>query len=394
MIAEIAFWVCVTALLHSYLFYPLLLQFVARNKKKLPYITYNSEDDLPYVTVIMAVYNEEAVISEKIDSLLESNYPTNKLTITIGSDGSEDGTDSIIQAYAEEDSRIQFFRFDNRNGKPNIINKLVSHKDISSNNILIFTDANVIFTNSTIYEMVKYFKDPSIGLVGSNVLNKNINKGGISSQEKFYIQRENHLKYLEGLCWGTMMGAFGACYAIQKENFKPLPSNFLVDDFYITLHVLQKGKSTINNLDAICYEDVSNEIQKEFTRKIRISTGNFQNLSVYYSLLWPPFTVLSFSFLSHKVLRWLGPFFLVIALATSAYLSFGNIFYTILFTLQGITMTIPAIDYLLKKKQIHSLALRFVTYFYSMNLALLIGFINFIKGVRSNVWQRTKRHQP
>src|SRR5690606_16045091 len=101
--------------------------------------------------------------------------------------------------------------------------------------------------------------------------------------------------YREGLIWGTMMGAFGGLYSIRKSFFAPVPRNFLVDDFYITMHALAKGKLAINELSAVSYEDASNKISEEFRRKVRISAGNFQNLSVYKKLLWPPFTGLAFS---------------------------------------------------------------------------------------------------
>jgi cellulose synthase/poly-beta-1,6-N-acetylglucosamine synthase-like glycosyltransferase len=392
MIAETAFWVCVAALFHSYVFYPVLLHFLTGNQE-LHHSAYNEEDKLPPVKIFMSVYNEEDVIRQKLDSLLATTYPLDQLLICIGSDGSSDDTDRILQDYADHHHCIYFQRYSGRKGKANILNDLVANASTDQDEVYIFTDANVMFTQSTIFELVKYFKDASIGLVGANVINREIKEDGISHQEQAYIQRENYVKHLEGLCWGTMMGAFGACYAIRSSHFKPIPANFLMEDFYITMNVLKQGKKAINNLDAICYEDVANDLTEEFKRKVRISAGNFQNLSVYYSLLWPPFNGLAFSFLSHKVLRWLGPFFLIIALITSGYLAPGNIFYTVLFFLQGIPLLFPLLDHLLRKGQFHSLILRFIAYFYSMNLALLIGFFKYLKGVKTNVWQPTKRYE-
>ena len=166
-----------------------------------------------------------------------------------------------------------------------------------------------------------------------------------------------------------------------------------MDDFYITMHLLEAGGKTINELDAQCYEDVSNKISEEFRRKVRISIGNFQNLGRYKHLLWPPWTGRAFAFFSHKVLRWMGPFLLLLLLFSSAILGFQTFFFGLLFAGQVLLMLAPIADALLKKLNIHVFLLRFVSHFYLMNLALLIGFFKYIKGVESNVWKPTQRYQ-
>ena len=129
----------------------------------------------------------------------------------------------------------------------------------------------------------------------------------------------------------------------------------------------------------------------EFRRKIRISSGNFQNLRTFCRLLWPPFSGLSFSFMSHKVLRWLGPFFLLLLLLAGFMLSRESQFYRVLLLAQGILLAVPFLDLLLRKIGIHIVFLRFITYFYSMNLALLLGFFKFLTRRETNVWKPTKR---
>src|SRR5690606_20929272 len=143
--------------------------------------------------------------------------------------------------------------------------------------ILILTDANVYFEPHTIYELVKHYKNSEIALVGGLIINTNIKKTGISYQEKTYLSNENLIKYREGILWGTMVGAFGGVYSIRKENEHPVPKNYVRDEFYITMHVIQDGKKAITELTATCYEDISNIIKEEFKRKVRISIGNFQN---------------------------------------------------------------------------------------------------------------------
>ncbi|PLX06206.1 MAG: hypothetical protein C0596_17150 [Marinilabiliales bacterium] len=201
------------------------------------------------------------------------------------------------------------------------------------------------------------------------------------------------IKHNEGKLWGTMMGPFGGCFAIRRELYSPVPINFLVDDFYICMKVLEKGYKSVNNVDAIVLEDVSNNLSDEFRRKIRIATGDFQNLWEFKKLLWPPFTGLSFSFLSHKILRWLTPLFMILSYGLNLLLAFYYDFYLYMFIAYNFIYILLITDFLLKKIKIHNVFLRFITHFMSMNLALLIGMIKAMKGVKTNVWKPTKRNQ-
>ena len=125
------------------------------------------------------------------------------------------------------------------------------------------------------------------------------------------------MKYQEGVVWGAMMGAFGGCFAVRRACYHPAPAEFLVDDFYITMAVLRDGYQAINELDAICYEDVSDHLPEEFRRKARISAGNFQNLGEFRPLLCPPWRGVAFAWWSHKVLRWCTPQLLLLLLAAT-----------------------------------------------------------------------------
>jgi cellulose synthase/poly-beta-1,6-N-acetylglucosamine synthase-like glycosyltransferase len=251
----------------------------------------------------------------------------------------------------------------------------------------------VIFDEDTLTNIMEPFANPSIGLVDTQMINLGMKREGISFQEKAYISREVRIKHLESQLWGVMMGPFGGCFAIRKQLFEPVPPTFLVDDFFLNMKVLESGYQAVNNPAARVYEDVSNDLSIEFRRKIRIATGNFQNLRRFIGLLSPARPALAFCFLSHKVLRWLGPVFLVAAFVSLAFLSFHSLFYRIsLFAYAGLLL-IPAVDYLLKKLNLHFQIFRFITHFLGMNLALIIGMVRYLKGVKTNVWQPTKRHQ-
>jgi len=383
------FWISVFLVVFSYAVYPLILKLLAMGKKT-NQVLFN-EPELPFISVIIAAFNEEGVIGEKIQSVLNSSYPNDKLEILVGSDASFDQTIPIVHNLSETNQSIRYFDFSERRGKPSVVNDLVSN---SKGEILVLTDANVFFSTDTLLQLARNFKNPEIGLVDTNMVNKGLKKEGISYQEKAYISREVKIKHLEGLIWGTMMGPFGGCYAIRREDYSEVPPHSLVDDFYINMKVLEKGKKTVNELHAIVYEDVSNDLKAEFRRKTRIATGNFQNLMRFGHLLWPPWSGVAFSFLSHKVLRWFGPILLIIALLANIPLLHQHWIYQVALAGQLFLMFgIPVIDWLLKKFNIHIAPLRLVLHFYSMNLALLTGMYLYLKGVKSGVWKPTPRHQ-
>ena len=387
--ANILFWACVFAVFHSYVLFPAILRLLGALRKASPASQHSSHQQ-PMVSILLSAYNEEAVIEEKIRSVFQTHYPQSLFEIIIGSDNSTDRTAEIIEKLTKELAGIRFYNFSVRQGKPNVINKLISE---SRGSILILTDANVIFDENTLDQITAPFIDPTVGLTDTQMINLGMKREGISFQEKAYISREVQIKYLESRLWGVMMGPFGGCFAIRKELFEPVPTNFLVDDFFLNMKVLESGYKAVNNPAAMVYEDVSNDLSIEFRRKIRIATGNFQNLSRFKKLLSPANPALAFCFLSHKVLRWFGPIFLIIALLSLVFLSFTSMLYFLLVLVYTGVLLVPAIDYQLKKLNLHFAILRFITHFLSMNLALIIGMMRYLKGVKTNVWQPTKRHQ-
>lgn len=384
---HILFWFSVLMIFHSYVLFPLILKLKA-GKKTMEFPSLDKHE-YPFISILVSAFNEEAVIEEKIESVFKSDYPNDKFELLIGSDNSSDRTNEIVEGFAKKHPNLIFKPYLKRRGKQNVVNDLYQ---LSKGSILILTDANVIFDTNTISEIARAFKDPKVGLVDTNMINRGMKKEGISHQEKAYISREVMIKQHESVVWGSMMGPFGGCYAIRHEDYSKVPSNALVDDFYINMKIFEKGKMAVNNLNAKVFEDVSNDLRIEMIRKIRIATGNFQNLKWFSHLLWPINNGVAFTFFSHKVLRWLGPFFLVIAFVTSLAL-INTPFYQLALMFQVLGFFVPFFDFILRKVNIHNKLLRFITHFYSMNLALLIGFFRFTRGVKSGVWKVTKRNQ-
>ena len=371
-------------ILHTYVFYPLFMILIYRNSNHNQLLFY-SDDELPSIAILIAAYNEEKVIEKKILSVFNTNYPSSKLKVFIGSDASTDRTDQIISNLTITYSNLEFIKFNGRVGKISIINHLQS---LCDEPVLILSDANVIFKQNTIFELVKYFKDSNVGLVSANIIKESSNNDGISYQEKKYLNFENKIKASESYAFNFIMGAEGGCYAIRNNLFSKVPSNFIVDDFFITMQVLErKNYALLNNL-AVCIEDVTTDISSEYRRKVRISSGNFQNLFFFKHLLFD-FSSICFAFWSHKVLRWLTPFFIFICLFSSVFLIPYHKFFIWISCIQLVLLLFPLFNYFFK---FNNVFLKFIAHFYLMNFALFEGFIKFIKGIKSSIWEPINRN--
>lgn len=388
LLLQIIFWTSFVLIAQTYLLYPIFVRLLGSFFKP-NNIIFERNEDLPKVSVLMAAHNEEKVITAKITSILESDYPIEKIEILIGSDCSSDATNEIIEKFALEYSQLKFFPFYERTGKIGIINHL-SKK--ASGKIFLLTDANVLLAKTTIFELVKHFKNETIGLVDSQMQHNNVKADGISQQESAYISNEIKIKLAEGNIWGAMMGPFGGCFAIRAALFEDVPNSYLVDDFYISMRVLQKKFKCINEPKALVFEDVSNNISAEFKRKIRISAGNFQNLRHFTPMLFS-FNGVAFAFLSHKVLRWKTPFLVIIILGIFPFLlSVSSIYFyfgCLILTFIGFIF----IDLILKLFFVNISFFRFATHFTVMNIALFLGFFKYLKGIKSSIWEPTERFQ-
>jgi cellulose synthase/poly-beta-1,6-N-acetylglucosamine synthase-like glycosyltransferase len=339
----------------------------------------------------MAAYNEEKVMEEKINSIFQSNYPVGLIEVCVGSDNSSDNTNKILERLSQKYPNLKTFFYNERNGKIKIINDLFSKANAD---ILIITDANVMFDKNTIQELVHSTSDEKVGLVDTRMLHSGIQADGISKQENLYISNEVKVKNHEGMLWGTMMGPFGGCYAVKKSLFKPIPLNFLVDDFFVNMNVLTQGYKAVSNLNAKVYEDVSNNLMHEFKRKVRIATGDFQNLWHFLSVFKNLFSPVSFCFFSHKVLRWFTPFFLLLAFISLVFLSLLGAKLYLYFLLTGVLfLLLVFVERLAAVIHINIGVLRILTHFFYMNTALMVGFFKFLLGVKSSVWEPTPRLQ-
>ncbi len=397
LLAYLLFALCVAALLHTYVLYPLLVRLAA---SALPGNTlqFASDDtDLPRVTVLMSLHNEEKVIAEKMHALQALQYPAALLRFYIGSDASSDQTNAIVADFAQKDPRIEFFPFAIRRGKPPVINELAARAlteyPAGAGHVFLLTDASAMPEPDALWRLIRHFKNPQIGVVDAHMRGIGLRREGISRSEAQYLSGEVLLKHAEGKLWGKMIGPFGGCYALRSDLFEPVPPNSLVDDFYLVFRVLERGYAAINELEAICYEGATHRIRDEFKRKKRIAAGNFQNLARFRRWAFRPFCALGFAFISHKILRWLGGFFIAAAWFSCAWLAFQNQFFQALFWLFSFALFgIPLLDRLAQSFRIQLPVLKHLAYFLAMNAALIAGFVKWRRGVRDNVWERTERY--
>lgn len=388
LLLKILFFISLIGILHTYLFYPLFMlgwSKISPKQNKEALKTKNK----PTVEIIFAAYNEESVIQEKIISSFKSIYPAEKLSVRIGTDNCTDSTNSIIRDLQKEYPSLHLKAFSERTGKSGIINQLVQE---SKADYLILTDANIIFNEETISELVESLKPEKVGIVGGNIIYKDVDSNGISAQEDSYLKLENGIKQAESQLFKAVMGVEGGCYSIKRELFPTIPPLFFMEDFYVTLSVIEKRYQVLFNSDALCFEDVSTHKKEEYKRKIRISIGNFQNLNRFKGLIIKRFFPVGFAFLSHKVLRWLTPFFLISMLLTSVIMGFSMPLFMWIAILYSAFLFAGALGILFSQRKSASW-IKYPGHFIYMNLALLKGFFIYLKGVKTNVWQPTSRNQ-
>ena len=379
---------------HSYVGFPWLLARQARGRT-LPGPTYAPDaPDLPAVDVLLAVHNEQAVLVEKVRRTFATTYPAGKVRLLVGSDNSTDGTNELLAQLAQEFPGRDYQVFTERQGKPGVMQHLSARATAP---VLVLTDANVFFEPDTLLELVRHFRRPAVGLVAANVAAPPPTPGeptsGVLAQERAYLARENLLKYREGVLWGATIGAHGGAFAVRRTAYVPAPAGFVVDDFFISQSVLRAGFQTVLNPAAHATEDVGDLLPEEFRRKARIAVGNFQNLREFRGLLWPPWRGAAYAYWSHKVLRWLTPQLLLLALAANVALlalGGGNGLWWLTLLPQLLLPALALLDWLGAPRWP---GLRYARHFYAMNAALLLGWWRYLRGQRSAVWQPTQRNQ-
>ena len=384
----------IAGVLQTYWWYP---KATIRRARDAPSRAYPGVSDIPAwppVHVLMAAHNEEAVLQRKLATLSAQDY-RGQLNIYVGSDDSTDRTNAILRAHAATDRRFHPTLFTERRGKPGIINELAGRA--GAHGIYVLTDAGVLLRPDTITELVRPMAfDETIGLVDATMVQTGAVAEGIGATEAEYIDGEVALKRAEGKLWGTTIGPFGGCFALRANCFRPVPPTFLVDDFYLCMSAYEQGYRGISSTTAVVEETVGQRLVDEFRRKVRISSGNWQNLVRFRRLWWPPTGGrLAYALFSHKILRWWTPILLILGALSwlGLYALTGNYWVGALLAMAvTAVLGVAAADVFLATFGIHVRPLRAMRYFLAMNAALLVGFYRYLTGITSNVWQPSNRN--
>lgn len=365
-------------LVHAYIIFPLWM--IYAGKKSQP--QKGSAPDFR-VAILLAVYNEEDVLKQKLESTLNTTFPLSNLTIWVASDASTDGTDAILAHYDRQYPQVHYRRFQERSGKAKVINQLASE---TTADILVMTDADTFFFPETLNNLLEPFKDPMVGGVQANLINKVDDKEQVAFQEISYNKRELKIKQGEGTK-GAVIGAGGYCYAIRKALYTPVPNGFYVDDFFVFMRVLQQGFKTSFAEKAYCTMEVSGSSEVQFQRKVRISKGNFQNLAYFTDLSNPFGGFVGLAFFSHKVVRWMGPFLLLMMLIANLLLLPFHPVFQVTLTLQLGLFVLGLIDLLFRQFNWNVVPMRFISHFLLMNLALMVGFFQYLLNPADGTWE-------
>jgi cellulose synthase/poly-beta-1,6-N-acetylglucosamine synthase-like glycosyltransferase len=373
--ALIVFLVSSFAVLYSYTIYPLLLALLPGWREA----PRSDAGECRSLSILLSVYNEEKHIAARIDNLLALDYPADKVQVLIGSDGSTDRTDDLVRQCSSP--RIELHAFSPRRGKPSVLNRLVV---LAQGDLLVFTDANTMFAPDALRKLVRHFADPKIGGVCGRLV---FPSASTKTHETPYWKLETYLKQRESAI-DSCLGANGGIYAIRRTAWPGIPNNTLIDDFVIGMRVREQGLRLIYDAEAIATEELPQSVSHEMTRRIRIGAGGFQALLLCWRSLLPWRGVYTFAFWSHKVLRWLSPFFMLTGLVSNIVLLPHPLF-AVLLALQLTFYALALVGAVRRGRKFVLFSGPY--YFVTINLALLLGFFRFITHTQQAAWKRTAR---
>jgi len=383
---RITFVVSIAVISYTYLGYGMLMWAVATIKQKIFPVKSKSNLSYPSVALVVAAYNEETFIREKIRNSLDLTYK-GELEIVFITDGSNDGTASIVAEYQQ----IRHLHQSERKGKTDALNRAIA---LIQSDLIVFSDANCLLNKECILQLIPHFQNPLIGgVAGEKRIFFDPNEK-VSQGEGLYWKYESFLKRLDAQVH-TTVGAAGELFALRRELYTNVPSQVILDDLYQSLQVCLKGKIVAYEPNAYAIETASVSFGDEMKRKSRICAGAFQAMSLMpqlFNILTYP--ILAFQFISHRALRWtLSPVALVLLLATNIFLAIDNrgAVYIMMLCLQLLFYLMAGAGWLLSRRNKKLKILYVPLYFLFMNLAVFKGFYLFLNGRQSVLWDKAER---
>lgn len=375
-LTELIFWLSLGLILYTYIGYPLILAVILSMKNHSR--RGRSADSMPSVTLVISMYNEEKILEGKVRNLSEIDYPSDRLEILIGSDGSSDATAKLLQQVTMPNLRVCVFQ--HRRGKASVLNDLV---EMATGEIIVFSDANTMFQRETVRLLVGPFEEKETGGVSGEL----VLEGQGNTGESLYWKYETFVKRLESTVH-TLVGATGGVYAIRRNLYEPLPSDrSIADDFVTPLRVVERGYQVRYVPDAVAVEQGEESVMGEFQRKVRIGAQNFNAIPLFKSLLDPSRGFVAFALWSHKVIRWIVPFLLVALAGATIVLEPLGIVYRWSFIIEVAFCLAAAVGIVSERWKFHNPVFTLPYYFLAMNTALFLGFLRSILGSQSPTWE-------
>lgn len=373
---SVLFWVMFATIAYVYVGYPLLLWIVAVTRRPAVFPTASAD---PTVTLVISAFNEDAVIEAKLENSRALDYPREKLEVLVVSDASDDETDVIVRR--NEDRMIRLLRMQERGGKTLGLNEGVRQ---ARGDIIVFSDANAMYQASAIRQLIECFVDERTGAAVGESRYEDSEEGS-DQNESLYWRYELWIKAMETAS-GSVVGGDGAIYAVRRHLYRDMSADAL-SDFVNPLQVVKQGYRCVYAREAICVEEAAASYQKEFRRKVRIVNRAWRAMWTMADLLnvfrygW-----FSIKIVSHKLLRWLIPVFLISLYVSNAFLLGAGWFYVAFFTTQTLFYVLAIIGYLLRSRSGLPAFLSIPYYFCLVNVASLFGIIEAYLGKTYTTW--------
>lgn len=371
------FWIGLVGSLYSYFLYPLLLILVSRQRTERA-----APAELPAMTLIVTAHNEAHRIREKLDNCLELDYPRERLEILVASDASDDGTDEIAAEYADRGVRV--VRAVERRGKEWAQLQAVQ---AARGDILVFSDVATMIAPEALHRLAADFADPAVGAVSSE--DRFVAPDGQVVGEGLYVRYEMWLRRLESGAAG-LVGLSGSFFAARREVCQDWDIQ-APSDFNTALNSVSHGYVAISDPELLGYYPAIKDESREYQRKLRTVLRGITGLMRHLGVLNPfKFGFFSVQVFSHKVMRWMVPWFLILLLVASIGLAGDHWFYALALAGQ------VAFYLLVLGGAVSSGLRRFaivkVPYFFvQVNVAIAHAFVSFLFGKRITVWQPSKR---
>jgi cellulose synthase/poly-beta-1,6-N-acetylglucosamine synthase-like glycosyltransferase len=376
MLWQGVFWVCACVIVYVYAGYPWLVKtlakYVGNPVARAPI--------RPTITVVIAAYNEERGIRVKLDNVTRLDYPSDLVDVIVTSDASSDGTDAIVMAY--DPSRVRLLRVEGRRGKTACQNIAV---EAASGEIVVFTDATTRVDPHALIALVENFADASVGCAAGSLVYEAKAENATAHGGAAYWSYELGLRRAESAL-GSLVGVSGCLYAVRRSAYRPIAPE-LISDFVITMRLREQGLRAVLEPAAVCFEETLDKTGQELSMRVRVAVRSINALVAERRLLNPVrFGRYAWQLWSHKALRYVSPFFLLVMLTTSLAMA-ANPLYLALFALQLLLIVAGIAGYLLHASSMRLGLLTKPYYFLLTNVASFLATVRYLKGDRIVTWK-------